>query len=519
MQHLGEIKSVNIRPGVAILSVLQHLNYRPWFAMAEFVDNSVQSYLDHRPQLVSIDGDSSQLRVSIETDSVDGGRVTIRDNAAGIHESDYARAFRPAEMPLDSSGLCEFGMGMKSASCWFARKWSVRTSALGEAVERAVQFDVERIVHDSLEELAVQTRPVSSTTHFTEITLSGLHRPLQGRTLGKMKQHLASIYRQFIRRGILVLSFDGEVLSYTDPGVLHTPFYKNLTSGSTDWRKEINFDFGGGLRATGFAGLRDPASVSDAGFALFRRSRLIQGSSDEGYRPELIFGKPNSYTYQRLFGELELEGFEVSHTKDGFRWDDDEETFLQLLREYLNAAPLPLLDQAEGHRARQRPEDLRSAAETATAHTISVIEREVPAVLDRQIESQPESKSPPPVLPVAELLAKRYIDVDLHDEKWRIVLECTTDPSVGDWLTISDRPADDDAAAPPDRRRVGVRVALCHPFMERFGGTTVADMEPLLRIAAAIGLAETAARDAGARQAGTVRRNMNELLRDALSKP
>ena len=26
------------------LSVLRHLNYRPWFAIAEFVDNAIQSF-------------------------------------------------------------------------------------------------------------------------------------------------------------------------------------------------------------------------------------------------------------------------------------------------------------------------------------------------------------------------------------------------------------------------------------------------------------------------------------------
>ena len=37
----------------------------------------------------------------------------------------------PAAIPPDRSGLSEFGMGMKSAACWFAPRWSVRTKALG----------------------------------------------------------------------------------------------------------------------------------------------------------------------------------------------------------------------------------------------------------------------------------------------------------------------------------------------------------------------------------------------------
>jgi hypothetical protein len=37
---MSAAKKVNIRPGVSVLSVLRHLNYSPWFALAELVDNS-----------------------------------------------------------------------------------------------------------------------------------------------------------------------------------------------------------------------------------------------------------------------------------------------------------------------------------------------------------------------------------------------------------------------------------------------------------------------------------------------
>ena len=65
----------------------------------------------------------------------------IRDNAAGISRSAYSRAFRPAALPPDRSGLAEFGMGMKSAACWFAPRWTVRTAALGEGVARTIRLD------------------------------------------------------------------------------------------------------------------------------------------------------------------------------------------------------------------------------------------------------------------------------------------------------------------------------------------------------------------------------------------
>src|SRR5581483_10922510 len=114
---------INIRPEVSILSVLRHLNYKPWFALAEFVDNAIQSFLTNHQALQSLHGANPQLRVDITLEPDAPGRLTIRDNAAGIAEADYPRAFKPAEVPPDRSGLSEFGMGMKSAACWLARHW------------------------------------------------------------------------------------------------------------------------------------------------------------------------------------------------------------------------------------------------------------------------------------------------------------------------------------------------------------------------------------------------------------
>lgn len=509
---------VNIRPEVSILSVLKHLNYKPWFAIAEFVDNAIQSFLSNRDAVAAVDGPAPKLKVAIEMDGTAEGRIVIRDNAAGIAERDYARAFKPAEAPPDRTGLSEFGMGMKSAACWLASQWSVRTTAIGEAVERTVAFDVSAIIQHHLEEVAIQTRDVAAPAHYTEIILSGIHKMPQGRTIGKMKEHLGSIYRVFLRNGTLELTWDGEALTYDEPPVLSAPFYRTPTADPVVWRKEIDFDFGAGQRAWGFAALRERASVSSAGFALFRRSRLIQGSGDEGYRPEAIFGKSNSYRFQRLFGELHLEGFQVSHTKDGFRWEEYEETFLELLHEHLNAEPMPLLTQAEEHRARPSRGSFTVGARAAVDRTAGVIEHDVPQIIERQIEAGPDTAPPPAALPpAASLASERVIDVELRSQPWRIIIELTTDPAIGDWVSISDRPMQTDGGV--QRRCVAVRLSLAHPFTDRFGGTDVARIEPLLRLAAAIGLAETAAREAGVQMAGTFRRNINELLREALSNP
>lgn len=511
------IHRVSIRPGVSVLSVLAHLNYRPWFALGEFVDNAIQSYSAQRKALRTADPDAGILRVSIEVDPTDSGRITIRDNAAGIATDAFPRAFRPAELPADRSGLAEFGMGMKSAACWFAKRWSVRTSALGEPVERTVHFDIGCIVRDSIDELEVHSTPTSPNAHFTEIVLTDLHHIPVGRTLGKIKMHLQDIYRIFVAEGVLDLRLGGDALRYQEPEVLVAPLHRTPKGPPIRWRKDFDFDFGAGLRAYGFAAIRKTASTSGAGFALFRRKRLIQGSGDEGYRPEYIFGKPNTFPFQRIFGEIHLEGFEVSHTKDGFQWDENEQPFLELLREQLTQEKLPLLQQARDYRVERTRADYRRGATQAAQRTSHAIEDHLPEALP-PLQNAPPPAEPPSQLHGADILTHRIIDVVLQRTPWRIVLELTADPAVGDWLEISDQVAQRQAGdVPKGCRVVGLRLALMHPFMQRFCGTDCDEIEPLLRVAAAIGLAEVAARDAGARMAGAVRRNVNELLRTAFA--
>ncbi len=517
---LSDVKSdplqhrVSIRPGVGILSVLRHLNYKAWFAMAEFVDNSLQSYLQNREKLEQLHGKEFRLKVEIEVERADEVRIRIRDNAAGIATADYARAFRPAELPSDRTGLSEFGMGMKSAACWFAPQWKVRTSALGEPIEKTITLDIDTIVRGAIEELDVVETPAAASDHFTEITLIDPYDKLQTKTGSKIKDHLASIYRIFLREGTMELWFNREPLSYEIPKILVAPYYKTPTEAPLQWHREFSFDFGLGLKASGFAALREVASTSTAGFALFRRKRLIEGSLDEPYRPEFIFGTGNSYRKQRLIGEIHLEGFEVSHTKDGFQWDDHEQPFLELLYEELENEAMPLLSQAEGYRARVAQRELKVEAEKASARVAETLQKEAPRVLEQQSAAQPFLERLPESVPPDQSATSRVIEVDHRGAKWRITIELAMDPAVEDWLTITDKPS-----SRGNPREITVRMSLVHPFMRQFCRADSSEIEALARVAAALGLAEITARDAGVPQYGTIRRNLNQLLREAFSKP
>ena len=44
-------ESIYIRPQVGMYEASARLNYKPWFALAEFLDNSIQSFLSNRDAL------------------------------------------------------------------------------------------------------------------------------------------------------------------------------------------------------------------------------------------------------------------------------------------------------------------------------------------------------------------------------------------------------------------------------------------------------------------------------------
>ena len=392
---------------------------------------------------------------------------------------------------------------------------------MGEDVVRRVDFDVQQIVEHETEEIEVQVERVASNVHFTEIELVDIHKFPQKKTITKIKEHLANIYRIFLRQGVFELIFDGEKLEYVAPNVLVAPPFDASLVGAgepLEWIKEIELDFGLGWTINGFAALREVASTSHAGFALFRRNRLIEGSADDSYRPSEIFGSNNSFVYQRLFGELHIEGFNVTHTKDGFYWGDSESVVLECLYEALNGPPITLLTQARNYRVSPKSKEMKQGAEDAVEKTAEIVRKEAPAILERQIRTSPVFEDPPKELPKTTTASRRVIEVDFNDCHWCIIIELSDDPSIKEWVDICEHLIPSHALSEPQTQYLGIRFSLAHPFMMRFGGTNQAQIEPLLRVAVALALGETTARNGGAKLVGTVRRNVNQLLREALSK-
>lgn len=199
------VETVSIKIQTGVYGQFRNLNNKVWFALGEFVDNAVQSFENNKDALKKTHNGNYQFEVRINIDW-ENSIIKIYDNASGIDTKNFQRAFEPANIPIDNSGLHEFGMGMKTASIWLANFWSVRTAALNETEERYVEFDLQKVLKEEQEVLKVQNNNKEKSKHFTEIILSQLSQNAPSiMQMDKIRKHLVSIYRKFIRKGDLKL--------------------------------------------------------------------------------------------------------------------------------------------------------------------------------------------------------------------------------------------------------------------------------------------------------------------------
>lgn len=327
-------KKINIRPTSAVYATYKRLSYQPWTAIAEFVDNSTQSFYDHKDELMN-QKYAKGLRITINyiEDNENGDRLEIKDNAYGMEWTDFQRAVVLDRPPKNTSGRNEFGMGLKTAACWFGSIWSVESTQLNSNTKYYTEINIDELGKYKTEEIDVREETVEKKDHFTKIVIKKLNKRIVGpRTIGKVKELLGSIYRVDLRTGLVKIYYNDSSLQFKE-----SPVYTDEQSKT--WKKEIAFKVqyeDKALAVRGFIAIRIPGSVKDAGFTLIRRGRVIVGGSEKNYRPSELFGDANSYAWQRMYGELHMDNWPVTQAKDGFDWHNSglEEAFIEELEKY-----------------------------------------------------------------------------------------------------------------------------------------------------------------------------------------
>ena len=328
-------KKINIRPTSGVYATYKRLSYQPWTAIAEFVDNSTQSFYDHQDELMSQKyAKGVKITINYIEDAERGDRLEIYDDAYGMEWYDFQRAVVLDRPPQNTDGRNEFGMGLKTAACWFGSIWSVESTQLNSKNKYYTEINVDEVGKYKTEEIDVREEVASVKEHYTKIVIRNLNKKIRGaRTIGKVKELLTSIYREDIRKGLVKIYYNGTLLQFKEAPI----YVEKIGDTQRVWKKDIAFNIeheGKQLTVRGFVALRLPGSLKDAGFTLLRRGRVIVGGADNNYRPAEIFRDSKTFTSQRLYGELHMDNWPVTQAKDNFDWHNDglEEKFIEELK-------------------------------------------------------------------------------------------------------------------------------------------------------------------------------------------
>lgn len=330
---------MELKIGYEVIESYKRLSYKVWFAFAEFVDNSTQSFKNNQDLLEKAYREERTI-LTVEIDySMSEDWLSIRDNSIGMNQDDLTKALTIGKKPENTTGRSKYGMGLKTAAFWFGDKWEITTKKYGDDKEYKVSVDIadllkkqvtknhlgsivdrdltaeEKAFISNYSDLDFTEKVVGKNEHYTILHISKLNQNIAGRTVSKTKEYLRSMYRYDIMEGKLILKFKNEILKWNQNELLDRIL---VDDAGNKYRKTFVLDVNG-KKVTGWAGILEKGSRKDSGFSLLQSKRVIQGWPDS-YRPPKLFGDQeggtNNLVNQRLFGEIFMDGFTVSHTKD-----------------------------------------------------------------------------------------------------------------------------------------------------------------------------------------------------------
>ena len=454
---------INIQPPVSVYATYRRLSYQPWYAIAEFVDNSTQNYYDHKHELdIALDKEGGRpFKIDIQYDS-ENNELQIYDNANGMDFSELQRAVMLNRPPVNNSGRCEYGMGLKTAACWFGKKWSIETTRLGATEKYTVSLDVDKLSHENSEKLIVNVAKLNQDEHYTIIKLFDLYKPLKGRTTQRIKDQLSSMYREDLRSEEMSILWNGSILNFDE-----APIFEEVYNDGTrvKWKKNVEFKVSlenskEVLHVKGWIGIRLPGSQRDAGFVLLRRGRVIVGGPERGYKPEEIFGQGNSYSSQRLIGELKLDEWPVTQAKDAFDWSGGlEDKFIEVLKEHCK----DYIQKAEGHREKTKK---------LTKAEMEVVAEETKRIFEsKTFSSSVSAEISLPTVPIPQEIINRdlekiekisdgpiEINLTLPRGEWKFKLFWQNQLSDAPWMSMEF----------PQENEIHIFLNADHPFFEPY---------------------------------------------------
>src|SRR5262249_28777182 len=150
----------------------------------------------------------------------------------------------------------------------------IRTKRLGDTVENELDIRVPDIAEGRVKLDPTPTPNRDAGLHFTVIEIRSLFRTFHGRTIGKIRDYLRSMYREDFRQNRLRLRWNGQILTWEEVD-------SNLAQAADGTRYKKDFSFlVDGKQVSGWVGILAHGSRASAGFSILHCGRVVRGWPD-----------------------------------------------------------------------------------------------------------------------------------------------------------------------------------------------------------------------------------------------
>ena len=368
---------VDVSPDMDIYRLLQSQSYSVYSALSEFVDNSIQSYIEKKNSIQITDKKTNNLKINISINSKKK-EIIISDNAHGINRTNFQKAIKiGTDTVHKKSSLSKFGVGMKTAAVWFSNTWIIETSALNSGEKLICKFDLNKLLKSSETEISVSSEKEKEKKHYTHIIIKNSLRMESKKYYEEtLIPHLAETFVKFKDFLSIEVEYNNEKLqkkwkrqknkAYFEPP--EPLFYPTVGSDNKPkdnikkkWKQRVDINYEG-RQVKGFFMIMEKGSYSQPGIRLFRNRRVIQGTVINPNRPKVLLGTENKYASQRLYGEIHLNDFDIDFMKTKF--SGDLNPFYLKLKEELQKNQF--IDQVNYYRSKKEKESVEKFPKSAS---------------------------------------------------------------------------------------------------------------------------------------------------------
>lgn len=463
-----ESLTIDTTPDELAYEGYRNYTYNLWFALGEFIDNSITSAYQNWADLVAVYGDNYRLVIEISLDP-ESKSLEVLDNAAGITLEKFKDVLVAGRKPQDPSFLSVHGMGMKLASFWWGRSLTITSSPLNRDYSVRAQMDLD--VMKSNQNANANAQKLGRLTEKPG-TLIQLRKTYENRwpdtkALNALSLLIRSMYRGFTNATDkpVAIYLNGTKMDFQPFPLLEAPYWPN-TKGplpgaiSKYWRKDFTMQTASGKKISGWYGILKQIKRDLSGFFLHYKGKGMEGigyadatsgeevslasvrEAKQYYRPAQIFGQDGSYRFGRFTGEFDISDFGKTSSTDAVGWSSDEEQeFLTALLADIKSTPESFWTMASSYQPNTAKRLEKELEDT------DVTQKEVRELRDiffrgwkgdelyhesdsSQTASLEEQKLS--LLDQSELTTLEFVTIsDANNHKHEIALEIASDPDLG----------------------------------------------------------------------------------------